>query len=122
MYQALDTPLREIRYDAKVEGLCGPHFALADKQERRSLRPGLFFQMIFEGDLKAIPSKRSICWRCADSSSLGEFLGLGRPVAVPDQPSMSRTRRRLLASVLDKVFLLVLGIVAARGLLRGSPV
>jgi len=39
---------------------------------------------------------------------------------VPDHSSLSRTRKRLPAEVFDKVFQLVLGLVEAKGLLKGK--
>ena len=60
-----------------------------------------------------------IAWRCADSISLRDFLGLPLHVATPDQSILSRTRRRLPAEVFESVFQKVLGIVASKGLLKG---
>lgn len=118
-YQALDKLLREADFDAKVEALCEPHYAPGDKQGRRSLPPGVFFRMMLVGYFEGIHSERGICWRCADSISLRDFLGLANHIAVPDQTTVSRTRRRLPVDVFDEVFRLVLGIVAERGLLKG---
>ena len=118
-YQALDKLLREADFDAKVEALCEPHYAAADRPGRPSLAPGIFFRMMLVGYFENIASERGICWRCADSFSLRDFLGLANHVPVPDQTTMSRTRRRLPVETFDEVFHIVLTIVAAKGLLKG---
>ena len=42
-----------------------------------------------------IGSERGIAWRCADSTSLREWLGCGLSKNPPDRSGVSRTRRRL---------------------------
>ncbi|MFZ9890098.1 MAG: transposase, partial [Myxococcota bacterium] len=102
-----------------METLCEPPYASADKQGRRSLPPSVFFRRMLVNYFEGIHSERGICWRCTDSISLRDFLGLGNYIAVPDQTAVSRTRRRLPVDGFDEVFCLVLGIVAERGLLKG---
>ena len=118
-YQALDKLLRGADCDAKVEALCEPHYAAADQPGRPSLAPGIFFRMMLVGYFEGIASERGICWRCADSISLRDFLGLANHVSVPDQSTVCRTRRRLPAVVFEEVLNFVLVIVAEQGLLKG---
>jgi len=118
-YEALDKLLVEADFDKKVEALCEPHYATSDKPGRPSVPPGLYFRMMLVGFFENVASERGIAWRCADSMSLRDFLGLAAHVAVPDASTVSRTRRRLPADVFDEVFRLVLGIVDSKGLLKG---
>jgi transposase len=99
--------------------LCAPHYAASNKPGRPSVAPGLYFRMMLVGFFEGIASERGIAWRCADSMSLRDFLGLAPHVPVPDASTVSRTRRRLPVDVFDEVFRLVLGIVDAKGLLSG---
>jgi len=118
-YQALDKLLREADFDRRVEDLCEPHYAAAQRAGRPSIPPSLFFRMMLVGYFEGISSERGIVWRCADSLSLRDFLLLSNATPVPDQTMVSRTRRRLPHSVFEEVFQLVLGIVEEKGLLRG---
>jgi IS5 family transposase len=118
-YEALDKLLVEADFDAKVEALCERHYAAANQPGRPSVAPGIYFRMMLVGFFEGISSERGIAWRCADSMSLRDFLGLAAHVPVPDASTVSRTRRRLPVDVFDEVFRLVLGIVDAKGLLQG---
>ncbi|MGI6637571.1 MAG: transposase [Desulfobulbus sp.] len=40
-------------------------------------------------------SERGICWRCSDSLSLRELLGLAPSETMPDHSSLCRIRQRL---------------------------
>lgn len=118
-YEALNKLLVEADFDAKVEALCERHYAAANQPGRPSVAPGIYFRMMLVGFFEGISSERGIAWRCADSMSLRDFLGLAAHVPVPDASTVSRTRRRLPVEVFDEVFRLVLGIVDAKGLLQG---
>ena len=78
--------------------------------------------MLLVGYFEEIESERGICWRCPDSLSLRAFLGGTLTETVPDQSTLSRTRKRLPLDVFEKVFGIVLGIVADAGLLKGKVV
>jgi len=69
------------------------------------------------GYFEGIESERGIEWRCADSMSLRESLGLDLTERVPDHLTLSRMRTRL--EVHQQAFVLILGIVERKGLLRG---
>ena len=73
-YTALNRLLAENDFDSFVEALCTPFYA--GVMGRPSIPPGVFFRMTFVGYFEGLPSHRSIAWRCADSLSLAEFLGL----------------------------------------------
>ena len=118
-YEALNALLAEARFDEFVEEQCAPHYGADDAPGRPSIPPGVFFRMHLVGYFEGIGSERGIAWRCADSISLRDFLGLPLHVATPDQSILSRTRRRLPAEVFESVFQKVLGIVASKGLLKG---
>lgn len=119
-YEALNALLEEAGFDEAVERLCEAHYAAADKPGRPSVAPGLYFRMLLVGYFEGIGSERGIVWRCADSMSLRDFLGLPPHKPVPDQSTLSRTRRRLPPEVFDEFFRLVLGIIEERGLFTGK--
>jgi transposase len=103
-----------------VEDLCTRYFEADDKPGRLSIVPGVYFRMLFVGYVEGIESERGLEWRCADALSLRAFLGVQMNERVPDHSSLSRMRSRLEGEVYDEVFRLVLGIVEAKGLLRGK--
>lgn len=118
-YAALNKILDKARFDEKVEALCAPYYEEDDKPGRPSVAPGIFFRMLLVGYFEGIGSERGIAWRCADSMSLRDFLNLATHVPVPDQSTVSRTRRRLPPDVFDSVFQTVLGLVEEHGLFKG---
>lgn len=113
-YERLNELLRE------AEELCAPYFEEDNTPGRRSIPPGVYFRMHLIGYFEGIESERGIAWRCADSLSLREFLGLEVTERVPDHSTLSRMRTRLPLGVHKEVFVLMLGIVEAKGLLRGQ--
>ena len=76
--------------------------------------------MLLIGYFEGIDSERGICWRCSDSLSLREFLGLGPTESVPDHSSLCRIRGRLPLEVHHEMFVFVLGILEKAGLLYGK--
>ena len=83
-YERLQKLLHQKAFDAFLEKLCAPFYA--EKPGRRSIPPGRYFRMLLIGYFEGIDSERGICWRCADSLSLREFLGLGPPNPCPTIP------------------------------------
>lgn len=119
-YQKLNALLDEAGFDRWVEGVCEQHYAPDSKRGSESIPPGVYFRMLFIGYFEGIESERGIEWRCADSLSLRDFLGLPADKRVPDHSTLSRTRTRLPASVYEEVFRFVLVIVERKGLLKGK--
>ena len=119
-YEKLNELLREAGFDRKVEALCQRFYEADGTAGRPSIPPGVYFRMLLIGYFEGIESERGICWRCADSLSLRDFLGLLPQDSVPEHSSLSRIRTRLDGAVYEDVFRLVLGIVAEKGLLRGK--
>ena len=72
------------------------------------LPPGVYFRMLLVGYFEGIDSQRGIAWRCADSLSLRQFLGIPLDEPTPDPKTISNTRRRLPEEVFDEVFQFVL--------------
>jgi transposase len=118
-YEKLNELLREAGFDRKAEELCQPYFDPDHTPGRRSIPPGVYFRMHLVGYFEGIESERGIEWRCADSMSLREFLGLELTERVPDHSTLSRMRTRLPLEVHQQAFVLILGIVERKGLLRG---
>ena len=117
-YTALNQLLAENDFDSFVEALCAPFYA--GVMGRPSIPPGVFFRMTFVGYFEGLPSHRSIAWRCADSRSLAEFLGLGPADETPDHSSISKTHKRFPKEVFDEVFQFILRVAARKGLLWGE--
>ncbi len=121
-YEKLNRLLAEADFDRFVEELCEPYYSVAQESGRRSIPPGVYFRMLLIGYFEGIDSQRGIAWRCADSRSLGSFLGYRAAEATPDHSSLTRIRDRLPLSVHEQVFTRVLVIAEGRGLLSGKTV
>lgn len=117
-YTVLNRLLTENDFDSFVETLCAPFYA--GVMGRPSIPPGIFFRMTFVGYFEDLHSHRSIAWRCADSRSLADFLGLGLTDEVPDHSSISKTHKRLPKEVFDEVFQFILRVAARKQLLWGE--
>jgi hypothetical protein len=89
---------------------------------RPGVPPGVFFRMLFVGYFEGLQSHRAIAWRCSDSRSLGDFLGLAPTDAVPNNSCVSKTHKRLQKEVFDGVFRFILSVAAHKGLLWGEAI
>jgi transposase len=119
-YERLQTVLAAAGFDAFVETLCAPYYAAV--MGAPSLPPGRYFRMHLVGYFEGIDSERGLEWRCADSLSLRDFLGLGLRDRVPDHSWLSRSRARLPLEVHERVFAWVLERLAERGLVKGERI
>ena len=119
-YDRLQAVLGESGFDAFAERLCQPFYA--SRMGAPSLPPGRYFRMHLVGYFEGIASERGLEWRCADSLSLRDFLGLGLDQRVPDHSWLSRTRARLPLEVHERVFAWVLERLAERGLIKGERI
>lgn len=118
-YETLNALLRDAAFDRQAEALCAPYYEAAHVAGRKSVAPGVYFRMHLVGFFEGIESERGLEWRFADSLSLRQFLGCSLTQRVPDHSTLSRTRQRLPLEVHQAVFALILGIVEAKGLLKG---
>src|SRR5580704_8606300 len=118
-YAKLNEVLAEAGFDAFVEQLCAPFYK---EGGRPGIPPGVYFRMLFIGYFEGLDSQRGIAWRCADSLALRTFLGIALTEATPVHASMTIIRQRLPEAVFDKVFVFVLGLLEAKGLLRGKTI
>jgi transposase len=119
-YEELERVLREEEFDSFVESKCSPYYA--KKQGRPSIPPGVYFRMLLIGYFERIDSERGICWRCSDSLSLRQFLGLGMEERTPDHSSLSRIRNRLPLEVHEEAFTFSLRPLRKAGLLKGEAI
>jgi transposase len=119
-YRALNKLLAEAGFDAWVEALCEPHYARGIG--RPGIPPGVYFRMLLAGYFEGIGSQRGIAWRCSDSRSLQEFLGVAATDETPDHSSLSRVAQRLPVDVHREVFQFVLRIAVEKKLLGGKTV
>jgi len=119
-YQRLNELLAEAGFDDWAEKLCAPYYA--EVMGRPSIPPGVYFRMLLMGYFEGIGSQRGIAWRCGDSRSLAEFLGVPTDKPTPDHSSLTRTHQRLPLEVHEQVFVFVLQIANAKNLLGGKAV
>jgi transposase len=119
-YDRLQAELAAGGFDAFVEDACQPFYARTIGAP--SLPPGRYFRMHMVGYFEGIASERGLEWRCADSLSLRDFLGLELDQRVPDHSWLSRTRARLPLEVHERVFSWVLEQLAERGLIKGERI
>ncbi|WP_312029680.1 transposase [Methylocystis sp. H62] len=85
-----------------------------------SLPSGRYFRMHMGGYFEGLDRERGVARRCADSSSLRDFLRLSARDRVPDHSWLSKTRSRLPHEFHEQVFGFVLKLVAARGFVKGE--
>jgi transposase len=121
-YQQLNRLLAEAGFDRYVERLCGPHYQPSGTPGRPSIPPGVYFRMLLVGYFEGIGSQRGIAWRCHDSLSLREFLGVPLTEDAPDHSSLTRVRDRLPLEVHAAVFEFVLKLADKKGLVKGKTV
>ena len=119
-YDKLNALFAEHDFDVWVEALCRPHFA--DGIGRPSIPPGVYFRMLMVGYFEGLDSQRGIAWRCADSRSLAQFLGVEVTKKTPHHSSLTYTHQRLPLSVHEEVFTFVLQIAGAEDLVNGKTV
>lgn len=121
-YKSLNALLAEADFDRWVEKRCLGFYEQVETRGQRSIPPGVYFRMLLVGYFEGINSQRGIAWRCADSLSLREFLGIPLSESSPDHSTLSLTRRRLPLEVFEEVFQFVLKIAAEKKLLSGKTV
>ena len=117
-YRKLNEVFAEAGFDRMAEKLCRPHYH--SHIGRPSIPPGVYFRMLLVGYFEGIGSQRGIAWRCADSLSLREFLGVPLTEDTPDHSSLTRMRDRLPLEVHAAVFEWALRLLAEKGLLPGK--
>jgi len=118
-YTKLNEVLAQEGFDDFAERLCAKYYK---EGGRPGIPPGVYFRMLFIGYFEGLDSQRGIAWRCADSLALRSFLGIAITEATPVHASMTIIRQRLPELVFDKVFVFVLSLLEAKGLLRGKAV
>lgn len=117
-YKALNRLLAAHGFDRHVEGVCERFYA--KDNGRPGTPPGVYFRLLLVGYFEGIGSERGIDWRCSDSLSLHEFLGIPLGESTPDHSTISRTRRLMDVETHEAVFAWVLKLVAEHGLVSGK--
>lgn len=117
-YERLNRLLDEEGFDEFVEGQCRAFYA--PQMGRPSLAPGIYFRLLLIGYFEGIDSERGIAWRAADSLALRRFLRIGLDETTPEHSTISRTRRLIDWETHRAVFGWVQGVLAKRGLLKGT--
>ncbi len=121
-YKQLNRLLAEADFDRWIERRCRRYYEQDEKRGRPSIPPGVYFRMLLVGYFEGIDSQRGIAWRCADSLSLRQFLGIPLEENTPDHSTLTNTRQRLPEKVFHEVFQFVLAIAAKKELLSGKTV
>jgi transposase len=121
-YVKLNELLEEAAFDRWLEKRCAPYYAQQEKRGQPSIPPGVYFRMLLIGYFEGIDSQRGIAWRCADSLSLRQFLGIALGYQTPDHSTLTNTRKRLPPEVFEEVFQFVLRIAVAKDLVAGKTV
>ncbi len=116
-YRRLNALLVDAGFDSFVEQFCLPCYA--QNLDRPGIPPGTRFRVLFIDCFEGIDSQRGIAWRCADSRSLPQFLGLLPIETTPDHSSLTRVRKGL---VHENVFAFVLKLADEKGLLHARTV
>jgi transposase len=119
-YRRLNQMLAAGGFDRWIEALCEPHYCHG--VGRPSVPPGVYFRMLLVGYFEGINSQRGIAWRCSDSLSLREFLGIPLGEDSPDHSSLSYIRQRLPLEVHQAMFVWVLELLHKNRLLKGRTV
>jgi transposase len=119
-FRKLNAVLREAGFDRWAEDLCRPYYA--ETQGRPGIPPGTYFRMLLIGYFEGIGSQRGIAWRCSDSLSLRDFLGIPLTEDSPDHSTLSVVRDRLPVEVHQAMFTWVLGLLAEKKLAKGKTV
>jgi transposase len=121
-YQRLNALLDAAGFDRWIEHRCQQYYAQGEKRGQPSVPPGVYFRMPLVGYFEGIDSQRGLAWRCADSLSLRQFLGLPLDQGTPDHSTLTNTRQRLPPEVFAEVFQFVLKIAVERKLVAGQAV
>src|SRR6266545_2264021 len=119
-YVMVNRVLAESEFDRYVEGACRKFYA--PTMGRPSVAPGVYFRMLLIGYFEGLDSERGIAWRCADSLSLRQFIGVALDESTPDHSSVSRTRRLIDLETHQEVFRFVLHLLAQKKLVKGKTI
>jgi transposase len=118
-YQRLNKLLATIDFDSWIEQRCREYYA---ENGRPSIPPGVYFRMIMIGYFEGLGAQRAIAWRCKDSLSLREFLGVPLTEDTPEHSSMTRVRDRLPEEVHYEFFGKIIKLAHEHDLLNGKKV
>jgi Transposase and inactivated derivatives len=121
-YVKLNQLLEEANFDRWLEERCAPYYAQEEKRGQPSIPPGVYMRMLLVGYFEGIDSQRGIAWRCADSLSLRQFLGIALGFQTPDHSTLTNTRKRLPEAVFTEVFQFALRIAVVKDLVTGKTV
>jgi transposase len=121
-YKKLNALLAEAEFDRWIEERCQEYYNHEEKRGQPSIPPGIYFRMLLVGYFEGIDSQRGMAWRCADSLSLRQFLGIPLDQSTPNHATLTNTRKRLPLEVFSEVFQFVLRIALEKKLLTGKTV
>ena len=114
--------LGQAGFDTWLEKRCAQYYAQEEKRGQPSIPPGVYFRMLLVGYFENIDSQRGIAWRCSDSLSLRQFLGIPLGQQTPDHSTLTNTRKRLPQEAFEEVFQFVLKMAVVKDLVSGKTV
>ena len=88
-YDWVNRILEEHQFDAFAKSLCEKFYAVRGWP---GVPQGVYFRMLLVDYCEGLTSERGIAWRCTDSLSLQNFLGVGLDGDVLDHSTLSRIR------------------------------
>ena len=118
-YERLNSILQKQGFDQHVHEVCAKFYKDGG---RPSIPPPVYFRMLMLGYFEGLSSERAIAWHCADSRSLGQFLGFKLTEKTPDHSSLSRIRSRIDQETHEELFSWALEALAGEGLLSGKTI
>ena len=118
-YRQLNEVLANANFDPWLEQECAPYYS---QLGRSSIPPGVYFRMLMVGYFEGISSQRGIAWRCCDSLSIREFLGVPITQDTPDHSSLTNTRQRLPLELHQKLFAKMIELLHQHSLIKGHTV
>ena len=121
-YAKLNQFLGQAGFDTWLEKRCAQYYAQEEKRGQPSIPPGVYFRMLLVGYFENIDSQRGIAWRCSDSLSLRQFLGIPLGQQTPDHSTLTNTRKRLPQEAFEEVFQFVLKMAVVKDLVSGKTV
>ena len=119
-YVGVNRILAEAEFDRYAESACQKFYAKV--MGRPSVPPGVYFRLLLIGYFEGLDSERGIAWRCSDSLSLRQFIGVALEQGTPDHSSISRTRRLIDLETHQQVFRFVLHLLAQKKLVKGKTI
>jgi transposase len=118
-YSKLNQTLEAFKFGERVRALCAPAYDQS-RVGQPGIDPVVYLKMLMVGFFENLPSERAIAAECADSIAVRAFLHLGLKEKTPEHSSFTRIRQRLGPEIYQQIFILILSVLQAHGLVGGK--